>query len=152
MQLHHAWVRRWLGVGKRTSEMCAHFLTKLLAISFAAVRATGVPMQVQFGINWAYFLTYLWAIIGRTPTIEGVAKRIWPWPNAGISGDHPRNFHTAVGGHRRRNAVGLRHSGRKIAAVYLSGLRLRWMKPAATEIKGRALALLNNGGIDENRC
>ncbi len=50
----------------------ARFLTKLLAIGFAAGVATGVPMEFQFGTNWAFFSTYSGSIIGQTLALEGV--------------------------------------------------------------------------------
>lgn len=49
-----------------------HFLTKLLAIGFAAGVATGIPMEFQFGTNWAHFSTYSGSIIGQTLALEGV--------------------------------------------------------------------------------
>ncbi len=50
----------------------ARFLTKLLAISFAAGVATGIPMEFQFGTNWAHLSAYSGSIIGQTLALEGV--------------------------------------------------------------------------------
>jgi cytochrome d ubiquinol oxidase subunit I len=50
----------------------ATFLTKLLAIGFAAGVATGIPMEFQFGTNWAHFSAYSGSIIGQTLALEGV--------------------------------------------------------------------------------
>ncbi len=50
----------------------AHFLTKLLAVSFAAGVATGIPMEFQFGTNWAHFSNYSGSLIGQTLALEGV--------------------------------------------------------------------------------
>lgn len=51
---------------------CIHFLTKLLVIAFTAGVVTGIPMEFQFGTNWASFSAYSGSLIGQTLTLEGV--------------------------------------------------------------------------------
>lgn len=50
----------------------AQFLTKLLAISFAAGVVTGIPLEFQFGTNWAQFSNYSGSLVGQTLALEGV--------------------------------------------------------------------------------
>lgn len=61
-----------LRTGKQHYWHSARFFTKILAIGFAAGVATGVPMEFQFGTNWAHFTRYSGSIIGQTLAIEGV--------------------------------------------------------------------------------
>jgi cytochrome d ubiquinol oxidase subunit I len=50
----------------------AHFWTAIFAITFAFGVATGVPMEFQFGTNWASFSQFAGGVIGQTLALEGV--------------------------------------------------------------------------------
>ncbi len=48
------------------------FWTKIFAITFAMGVVTGIPMEFQFGTNWARFSTFAGGVIGQTLAMEGV--------------------------------------------------------------------------------
>lgn len=50
----------------------ARFWTKIFAINFAAGVVTGIPMEFQFGTNWAAFSRVSGAVIGQPLAMEGV--------------------------------------------------------------------------------
>ncbi|MFL5662045.1 MAG: cytochrome ubiquinol oxidase subunit I, partial [Ktedonobacteraceae bacterium] len=49
----------------------ARFWAKILAISFIMGVVTGIPMEFQFGTNWARFSAYAGDIIAQTLAMEG---------------------------------------------------------------------------------
>jgi cytochrome d ubiquinol oxidase subunit I len=50
----------------------ARFWAKIFAITFAAGVVTGIPMEFQFGTNWAQFSQYAGPVVGQTLFMEGV--------------------------------------------------------------------------------
>src|SRR3954451_24010697 len=50
----------------------AHFWAKLFGITFAMGVVTGIPLEFQFGTNWAAFSNYAGGVIGQTLAMEGV--------------------------------------------------------------------------------
>jgi cytochrome d ubiquinol oxidase subunit I len=50
----------------------ARFWGRIFALNFAAGVATGIPMEFQFGTNWAQFSNYSGGIIGQGLMMEGV--------------------------------------------------------------------------------
>ena len=50
----------------------ARFWVRIFAISFAVGVVTGIPMEFQFGTNWAKFSTFAGGVIGQTLAMEGV--------------------------------------------------------------------------------
>jgi cytochrome d ubiquinol oxidase subunit I len=50
----------------------ARFWAKIFAISFATGVVTGIPMEFQFGTNWARFSDYAGGVVGQTLFMEGV--------------------------------------------------------------------------------
>ena len=48
-----------------------HFWGKIFAITFIMGVVTGIPMEFQFGTNWALFSTYAGGIIAQTLAMEG---------------------------------------------------------------------------------
>ena len=53
-------------------HQAARFWTKIFAINFAVGVATGIPMEFQFGTNWAEFSRTSGGVIGQTLALEGV--------------------------------------------------------------------------------
>ncbi|GCF11587.1 cytochrome ubiquinol oxidase subunit I [Dictyobacter arantiisoli] len=49
----------------------ARFWGKIFAVTFVAGVVTGIPMEFQFGTNWARFSTYAGDIIAQTLAMEG---------------------------------------------------------------------------------
>ena len=60
----------------RTGDPCwnraGRFWAKIFGISFALGVVTGIPMEFQFGTNWAEFSKTAGAVIGQTLAMEGV--------------------------------------------------------------------------------
>jgi cytochrome d ubiquinol oxidase subunit I len=54
-----------------TFQRAARFWGRILAITFAFGVATGVPMEFQFGTNWANFSRFAGDCIGQTLALEG---------------------------------------------------------------------------------
>ncbi len=50
----------------------ARFWVKIFAVSFAMGVVTGIPMEFQFGTNWARFSTFAGGVIGQTLAMEGM--------------------------------------------------------------------------------
>lgn len=53
-------------------ETAARFWAKIFAVNFAVGVVTGIPMEFQFGTNWARFSNYAGGVIGQTLAMEGV--------------------------------------------------------------------------------
>src|SRR5436190_7990096 len=53
-------------------EAAARFWAKIFAINFAVGVVTGIPLEFQFGTNWAAFSNYAGGVIGQTLAMEGV--------------------------------------------------------------------------------
>jgi cytochrome d ubiquinol oxidase subunit I len=50
----------------------ARFWTKIFTINFAAGVVTGIPMEFQFGTNWALFSAKTGSVVGQPLAMEGV--------------------------------------------------------------------------------
>ncbi len=50
----------------------AHFWMKIFALNFAMGVVTGIPMEFQFGTNWARFSELTGSVIGQTLAMEGM--------------------------------------------------------------------------------
>lgn len=60
---------------KRKNEFynkSARFWAKIFALNFVMGVVTGIPMEFQFGTNWARFSTFAGGIIGQTLAMEGI--------------------------------------------------------------------------------
>jgi cytochrome d ubiquinol oxidase subunit I len=69
--------RRFPGLRKSPEERAvydgaAHFWGKLFGITFAVGVVTGIPLEFQFGTNWASFSDFAGGVIGQTLAMEGV--------------------------------------------------------------------------------
>src|SRR3954465_4722670 len=53
-------------------ESAARFWAKIFAVNFAVGVVPGIPMEFQFGTNWAGFSNYAGGVIGQTLAMEGV--------------------------------------------------------------------------------
>jgi cytochrome d ubiquinol oxidase subunit I len=53
-------------------NVAARFWAKIFAINFFIGVITGIPMEFQFGTNWARFSKYAGGVIGQTLAMEGV--------------------------------------------------------------------------------
>jgi cytochrome bd ubiquinol oxidase subunit I len=53
-------------------EAAARFWAKIFAVNFAFGVVTGIPLEFQFGTNWAKFSNYAGGVIGQTLAMEGV--------------------------------------------------------------------------------
>lgn len=52
--------------------VAARFWAKIFAITFAMGVVTGIPMEFQFGTNWATFSHFSGGVVGQTLFMEGV--------------------------------------------------------------------------------
>src|SRR6202142_2050396 len=57
--------------GDRWNE-AARFWIRIFGINFTVGVVTGIPMEFQFGTNWARFSRYAGNVIGHTLAMEGV--------------------------------------------------------------------------------
>ena len=53
-------------------ESAARFWANIFAVNFAIGVVTGIPLEFQFGTNWAKFSNYAGGIVGQTLAMEGV--------------------------------------------------------------------------------
>jgi cytochrome d ubiquinol oxidase subunit I len=58
--------------GKPVYNEAVRFWAKIFGINFAMGVATGIPMEFQFGTNWAAFSRAAGGVIGQTLAMEGV--------------------------------------------------------------------------------
>lgn len=63
---------RALRSGDEHSSQAAAFWTKIFAVTFAIGVVTGIPMEFQFGTNWAAFSAKTGPVVGQPLMIEGV--------------------------------------------------------------------------------
>ena len=61
-----------LRTGNPHYNQAARFWAKILAVNFAMGVVTGIPMEFQFGTNWARFSKAAGGVIGQTLAMEGV--------------------------------------------------------------------------------
>ena len=62
----------WLKTRKKEYYLHARFWSKLYVLNFGIGVASGIPMEFQFGTNWAKFSTFAGGVIGQTLAMEGV--------------------------------------------------------------------------------
>jgi cytochrome bd ubiquinol oxidase subunit I len=58
--------------GNEAANDAVRFWSKILGVSFVMGVITGIPLEFQFGTNWARFSKYSGGIIGQTLAMEGV--------------------------------------------------------------------------------
>lgn len=63
---------RALWTGDEHFNAAARFWIKIFAVSFAFGVVTGIPMEFQFGTNWAKFSELTGGVIGQTLAMEGL--------------------------------------------------------------------------------
>ncbi|HBY64258.1 MAG TPA: cytochrome ubiquinol oxidase subunit I [Solibacterales bacterium] len=61
-----------LRTGDEHYDRAARFWARIFAVNFAIGVVTGIPMEFQFGTNWARFSKAAGGIIGQTLAMEGV--------------------------------------------------------------------------------
>ncbi len=66
------WKWRALQTGEEKYNQAARFWAKIFGLNFAVGVVTGVPMEFQFGTNWAAFTKYSGGVIGQTLAMEGM--------------------------------------------------------------------------------
>ncbi len=67
-------VMKWraLKTGDDTWAKAARFWVRIFGLNFAVGVVTGIPMEFQFGTNWARFSQLTGGIIGQTLALEGL--------------------------------------------------------------------------------
>ena len=66
------WKWRALRTGDEKYNQAVRFWAKIFALNFAVGVVTGIPMEFQFGTNWAGFSKYAGGVIGQTLAMEGM--------------------------------------------------------------------------------
>src|SRR5215469_5130632 len=66
------WKWRALRTGDEKYNQAARFWAKIFGLNFAIGVVTGIPMEFQFGTNWADFSRYAGGVIGQTLAMEGM--------------------------------------------------------------------------------
>src|SRR5450755_4298336 len=66
------WKWRALREGEGRHARAVRFWARIFGISFAVGVVTGIPMEFQFGTNWASFSKYSGGVIGQTLAMEGM--------------------------------------------------------------------------------
>ena len=67
-------VLKGIAIWKKNEQYnrAATFWAKIFAVNFFIGVVTGIPMEFQFGTNWARFSTFAGGVIGQTLAMEGV--------------------------------------------------------------------------------
>jgi len=63
---------RALRTGDEKYNQAVRFWAKIFGLNFAVGVVTGIPMEFQFGTNWAGFSKYAGGVIGQTLAMEGM--------------------------------------------------------------------------------
>ena len=63
---------RALRTGDEKYNRAVRFWAKIFGLNFALGVVTGIPMEFQFGTNWAGFSNYAGGVIGQTLAMEGM--------------------------------------------------------------------------------
>jgi cytochrome bd ubiquinol oxidase subunit I len=66
------WKWRALSTGEEKYDQAARFWAKIFGLNFGVGVVTGIPMEFQFGTNWADFSRYAGGVIGQTLAMEGM--------------------------------------------------------------------------------
>ena len=66
------WKWRALKTGDEKYNRAVRFWAKIFGLNFAVGVVTGIPMEFQFGTNWAGFSRYAGSVIGQTLAMEGM--------------------------------------------------------------------------------
>src|SRR5262245_20693645 len=66
------WKWRALRTGDEKYHQAVRFWAKIFGLNFAVGVVTGIPMEFQFGTNWAGFSRYAGGVIGQTLAMEGM--------------------------------------------------------------------------------
>jgi cytochrome bd ubiquinol oxidase subunit I len=66
------WKWRALRTGDEKYNQAVRFWAKVFGLNFAVGVVTGVPMEFQFGTNWADFSRYAGGVIGQTLAMEAM--------------------------------------------------------------------------------
>jgi len=66
------WKWRALRSGDEKYNDAVRFWAKIFGLNFAVGVVTGIPMEFQFGTNWAGFTRYAGGVIGQTLAMEGM--------------------------------------------------------------------------------
>jgi cytochrome bd ubiquinol oxidase subunit I len=66
------WKWRALRSGDERYNVAVRFWAKIFGLNFAVGVVTGIPMEFQFGTNWAAFSKYSGGVIGQTLAMEGM--------------------------------------------------------------------------------
>ena len=72
-----AWFLVWwkwqaLRTGEDRYNQAVRFWAKIFGVNFAVGVVTGIPMEFQFGTNWAGFSKYAGGVVGQTLAMEGM--------------------------------------------------------------------------------
>lgn len=66
------WKARALWTGDERYNEAVRFWAKIFGLNFAVGVVTGIPMEFQFGTNWAEFSKFSGGVIGQTLSMEGM--------------------------------------------------------------------------------
>src|SRR5882762_3838721 len=66
------WKWRALRTGDEKYNRAVRFWAKIFGLNFAVGVVTGIPMEFQFGTNWAGFSRYAGGVVGHALAMEGL--------------------------------------------------------------------------------
>src|SRR3984957_9337741 len=66
------WKWKALRTGEEKFNRAARFWAKIFGLNFGVGVVTGIPMEFQFGTNWAGFSRYAGGVVGQTLAMEGM--------------------------------------------------------------------------------
>jgi cytochrome d ubiquinol oxidase subunit I len=119
-----------------------HFWMKVFALNFAMGVVTGIPMEFQFGTNWAKFSELTGGIIGQTLAMEGMFSFFLESSFLGMF-----LFGEKILGHRWHFVTGLLICLGSWASGFLIIATHSWMQhPVGYEVLENGKFVLNNFG------
>lgn len=133
---------RFLQTGREEFNDSARFWMKIFALNFAMGVVTGIPMEFQFGTNWARFSELTGGIIGQTLAMEGMFSFFLESSFLGMF-----LFGEKLLGHKLHFLTGLMVFLGSWASGFLIIATHSWMQhPVGYEILANGKFVLNNFG------
>jgi len=66
------WKLRALRTGSAAHQDAARFWTRIFGLTYAVGVVTGIPLEFQFGTNWAEFSRFAGGVVGQSLAMEGM--------------------------------------------------------------------------------
>jgi Cytochrome bd terminal oxidase subunit I len=99
------WKWRALRTGEEKYNRAARFWARIFGLNFAVGVVTGIPMEFQFGTNWAGLLITILTWLVRPELLQGITVRPLAWLTLVVSGASAYAIFTGIRGQHEHLAL-----------------------------------------------